>query len=138
MAAKHAVRTIEQTINLNATPEQVYDALVDPKLHAEFTGAEASGAPKVGGTFTAWDGYITGKHLELVRPKKIVQEWSTSEWPEGYAPSHLEFHLEAAKGGTKLTMIQKNVPESEADAYDEGWYDNYWEPLATFFESEEE
>jgi len=67
--------TIKQIVFINAKSEEVYDALIEAKKHAEFTGARATSQPKVGGKFTAWDGYIFGKHLLLERGKKIVQEW---------------------------------------------------------------
>ncbi|MCX6652920.1 MAG: hypothetical protein NT137_06155 [Methanomassiliicoccales archaeon] len=34
-------------------PGEVYDALMDPKKHAAFTGDEASGSSEVGGEFIA-------------------------------------------------------------------------------------
>jgi activator of HSP90 ATPase len=30
----------------------------------------------------AWNMYISGKNIELVKDKKIVQEWKTTEWPK--------------------------------------------------------
>jgi activator of HSP90 ATPase len=75
--------TITQKVIISAAPKEVYDAFVDAKKHSAFTGAKATCDPKVGGGFTAWDGYISGRNLELERGKRIVQEWSTTEWPEG-------------------------------------------------------
>src|SRR5260370_38991126 len=90
MAAKS--KTIVQTEFIpGVKPAQVYDALVNARKHAAFTGAAATGAAKVGGKFTAWDGYIFGKHLELEPPRRIVQEWATTEWPAGSPPSKLEW-----------------------------------------------
>jgi activator of HSP90 ATPase len=83
--------TIEQTVFFDATPDAIYDALLDPRKHSEFTGSPATTSARVGATFTAWDGYITGKNLELVKGRKIVQEWKTTEWPDGYPVSRLEF-----------------------------------------------
>lgn len=64
--------TIEQTVFFKAPPELVYEALLDAKKHSEFTGSPATANARVGSTFTAWDGYITGRNVELVRTKKIV------------------------------------------------------------------
>jgi hypothetical protein len=58
-------RTIRQRVAIPAPPTNVYAALVNAKKHAAFTAAEASGAARVGARFTAWDGYISGKHLNL-------------------------------------------------------------------------
>lgn len=127
-------RTIKQKVLIPATPDEVYDALMDPKQHTDFTGAEAKGSAKVGGTFSAWDGYITAKNLELERGKKIVQEWKTTEWPDGYPPSRLEITLKPIPDGTELFLVQSKVPEEQADDYDEGWLDNYWDPMLAYFE----
>ena len=116
-----------------ASPEEVYRAFVSSKEHTEFTGSEAKCSAKVGGRFTAWDKYISGKNLELVQGKKIVQEWKTSEWPQGYEPSILKISLKKKGTGAQLTMIQSQVPAPQVDQYDKGWYESYWEPLKQHF-----
>ena len=125
---------IRQKVMIPATPEQVYEAFMDPVKHAAFTGSEASGSSKVGGEFSAWGGYITAKNLELEKDKKIVQEWTTSEWPEGAPPSRLEITLKSVPEGTELTMVHSKVPAEQADDYDQGWYDSYWNPMVKYFE----
>ena len=132
MAAK--TRKIEQKVIIPATPLEVYDALMDPVKHSDFTGDSASGSSEVGGEFVASSGYITAKNLELEKGKRIVQEWSTSEWPEGYPPSRLEITLKKVEGGTKLTMVQTKVPSEQADSYDDGWHEFYWQPMVKYFE----
>lgn len=126
--------TIRQTELIDATPEEVYEAYVDPKKHAEFTGSPASGAPRVGGRFSTWDGYSGGKYLELVKGKRIVHEWKTTEWPEGYPPSIVEIVLKAKGKKTELTMVQSKAPAEQAESYSEGWKDYYWTPLKKYFE----
>ena len=126
---KKAVRTIRQIVQLPGEPAVVYRALCDPKEHSAFTRAKAVGKARVGGKFTAHDGYISGTYLELKPGKKIVQSWETSEWPEGYGPSRLEFTFKASQYGTTLTMVQWNTPASQAPQYNQGWKDYYWKPL---------
>jgi activator of HSP90 ATPase len=84
------IATIKQKVMILASPNGVYAALVDPKKHSAFTESQASGNPIVGCRFTAWDGYISGKYVELEKGKRIVQEWVTNDWPEGYDSSKLE------------------------------------------------
>lgn len=126
---------IRQSRFIPAPPEKVYEAFVNAKRHAAFTGAGATGTAKVGAAFTAWDGYIYGKHLELEKGKRIVQEWSTSEWPAGAPPSRLEFTFEAKAEGCQVKMVQSAVPAEQADRYKKGWIDFYWTPLANYFQA---
>jgi len=127
------VTIIKQRVSLPATPEEVYEAFMDAKKHSEFTGSEATSNPKVGGKFTAWDSYISGKNLELEKGKRILQEWVTTEWPKGYPPSKLELTFKKAKSGTELTMIHSNVPEEQSEGLAEGWNEFYWKPLKEYF-----
>jgi activator of HSP90 ATPase len=125
--------TIRQTVLFDASPEEVYEAYVDPKKHAAFTGSGASGTPKEGSKYTAWDGYIFGKYLKLEKGKRVVQEWTTTEWPAGYPPSILELTLKAKGRKTELTMVHSKVPAEQADDYAQGWPDSYWGPLKKYF-----
>jgi len=131
---KMKVKTIKQNVVVPATPKEVYEAFMDAKKHSEFTGDKASCDPKVGGKFTAGDGYISGKNLELEMGKKIVQEWITTEWPKGYPPSRLELTFKKVKEGTEISMVHSNVPAEQADDYAQGWIDFYWKPLKEYFE----
>ena len=128
------VKTITQKVFIASTPPiDIYDAFVDPKKHAAFTGSPATGSPRVGGKFTAWDGYITGVNRELVKGQRIVQDWQTTEWPDSAGPSTVEFIFTAARGGTEVTMVHSNVPAEQAESYRQGWIDYYWEPLKQYF-----
>jgi uncharacterized protein YndB with AHSA1/START domain len=134
MIMKLKTTTIIQKVVIPASPEEVYDAFIDPRKHSEFTGSKATCDPTVGGKFTAWDGYISGRNLELEKAKRIVQEWTTTEWPEGYPPSKLELTFTKVKGGTEIRMVHSHVPVEQAEDYKQGWIDNYWELLKDYFQ----
>lgn len=126
-------KILKQKVIIPAEPDDVYGAIIDGKKHSDFTGSKATSDPKVGGNFTAWDGYIFGKYIELEKGKKIVQEWVTTEWPKGYPPSIFELKLKKVQGGTEIEMTHSKVPEEQADDYDQGWKDYYWKPLKEYF-----
>ena len=65
------VTTIRQKIIIPAAPDAVYEAFMDAKKHSAFTGSKAASDARVGGKFTAWDGYISGKNLELEKGKRM-------------------------------------------------------------------
>jgi activator of HSP90 ATPase len=130
---KPKTTTIKQEVTIPAAPEQVYDVFMDAKKHSEVTGSKATCNPVVGGKFTAWDGYISGRNLELEKGKRIVQEWVTTEWPQDYPPSKLELTFNRVDGNTELVMVHSNVPAEQKDELLEGWTEFYWEPLKNYF-----
>ncbi len=130
---KMKVTTIKQNTVIPATPDEVYEAFIDAKKHSAFTGSKATCNPKIGGKFTAGDGYISGKNLELEKGERIVQEWITTEWPKGYPPSRFELTLKKVKDGTEISMVHSDVPAEQADDIEQGWIDFYWKPLKEYF-----
>ncbi len=126
---------IRQKVVIDASPDEVYGAYVDMKKHAAFTGSSASGSSRVGGRFSAGDGYISAKFIVLERGRKVVHDWTTSEWPPGYPPSLVELTLRPKGGKTELTMVHSKVPAEQVERYTEGWKEFYWEPLKAYFRS---
>jgi uncharacterized protein YndB with AHSA1/START domain len=130
--------TIVQEQIFDAAPMDVYEALVDPSRHAAFTGSTATGEPIEGGAFTAWDGYIAGRHERLVPGARIVQRWRTTEFPQAHPDSRLELELRPeAEGKTRLRMTHSGVPKSQAKSYEKGWVDQYWVPLRVYLSNDD-
>ena len=129
-------KTIEQSVTFNASPHDVYEALMDSEKHSRFTGAKAQISREVGSEFSAYDGALSGTILELIPDAKIVQSWRGSD--EGWAPGHYStatFTLEAVDGGTRLSFVQTGVPEQVFEAISEGWQTYYWAPMKQMLES---
>jgi len=131
-----ATKTIEQSVTFNASPHDVYEALMDSEKHSQFSGAKASISREVGGSFTAYDGALSGKMLELVPDVKIVQTWRGSDdgWPPGHY-STATFSLEAIDGGTRLNFVQTGVPEKSFEQISQGWQAYYWPKMKQMLES---
>ena len=117
-----------------APPEKVFRAWLSSEGHTGMTGSKAKVEPRVGGAFTAWDGYITGKTTTLKPYTRIVQAWRTSEFPADCVDSQIEIVLEAVEGGTKLTLTHTNIPAGQADSYESGWEESYFQPMREWFE----
>ncbi|HEV8601147.1 MAG TPA: SRPBCC domain-containing protein [Patescibacteria group bacterium] len=122
------MKTIKQSVIFRATPEDLYEWIINPKKHAEFTGAAATNSGKVGGKFTAWNGFIDGINKKLVPGKEIVQSWHAADWKIGVY-SMVSFKFKKDKAGTKLEFIQTGVPNEHYEDIKQGWYDNYWDLL---------
>ena len=125
-------KSIKQTVVLNATPAEVYDALLDSKKHAKFTGSPAKISNKVGGKHEAYGDYISGVNLVLIPGKKIVQTWHASDWPKGCS-SKVTFTFAKSGKGTKLSFTHSGIPAEFVEEIAQGWTDYYWNPLRAFF-----
>lgn len=123
----------ELTVTLPASAEEIFNAWLSSEDHGAMTGSAAQVEGKVGGAFTAWDGYIFGKTLEVESPHRIVQAWRTSEFPEDAPDSRVEILFDEVKGGTKLTLIHSDMPEDQVESYKQGWEDFYFKPMKEYF-----
>src|SRR5215468_10201771 len=100
---QQTMKSIDQTVTFDASPEQVFEALMDSKQHAAFTGAPARVSREVGGPVSCHDGFISAVNVDLEKNTRIVQAWRGKNWPEGVY-SIATFALEPTAGGkTKLT-----------------------------------
>ena len=125
-------KTIRQSATFPAKPKDVYDALMTSRLHSKITGGKAVISPKIGGKFSAYDGYCTGVNLELRPGRKIVQAWRASDWPTGYH-SKVTFAFAPIKGGTRMAFTHAGVPDEQYESIKRGWIDFYWLPMRALF-----
>ena len=116
-----------------ASPHELYEALMDSARHAAFTKSDASISREVGGEYMAYDGYITGKNLELIPDQKIVQSWRAVDWPEKQF-SRVEFEISPVAEGSRLVFTHSDLPEGTEEEFTQGWIENYWEHLHAYLE----
>jgi activator of HSP90 ATPase len=125
--------TIRQTVNFKASPQQVYETLMDTAKHQALSGEKASISREAGGAFTAWGDHISGFNLVLQPGRKIVQAWRAKDWwPDHY--SIATFDLQEADGGTELRFTQVGVPPHRFEGHSSGWISAYWQPMQELFE----
>ena len=116
-----------------ATPAEIYKAWLSTKGHTAMTGSAAKVDGKIGGKFTAWDGYIFGSTLALEPDQRIAQAWRTSEFPDEAPDSLVEITLKDTKPGTKITLTHSEIPAGQEDSYRQGWEDFYFKPMKEYF-----
>ena len=122
------MKTIIQKVKFKAGPEKLFEMYMDSKKHSLATGGKAVLSRKVGGSFTAWEGYIRGKNLALLPGKMIVQTWRTTTFKRVDQDSILVLTFEKTPGGALMIMIHTAVPDSIASKFKTGWQKHYWEP----------
>ena len=122
--------TLKATID--ASPEAIYTAWLSSKGHSKMTGGEANASNLTGNSFTAWDGYISGKNLLLEENKRIVQSWRSSQFEDHEPDSQIEVRLSEQGGKTLITLIHTNLPDS-GEHYKKGWEEHYFQPMNSYF-----
>jgi activator of HSP90 ATPase len=123
----------ELSCTIPATPEAIYEAWLESAAHSAMTGGEAEASKEPGAPHSAWDGYITGKNIELVPGARIVQTWRTSKFAAHDPDSTITVVLAPAKTGTKLTLTHSGVPDGQTSYEKHGWRDYYFEPMKAYF-----
>jgi activator of HSP90 ATPase len=115
------------------SPEMLYAAWLDSDSHSAFTGSPAIISGHEGGSYSTWDGYITGKILQLETGSRILQTWRTTEFPDDAPDSHLELTLEPTPAGCRLTLHHWGIPAGQKEKYTEGWEEFYFTPMRRYF-----
>ena len=80
--------------------------------------------------FSLWDGDITGKNLEFIPDKKVVQEWYFGDNPE---KSTVTITIQPDKEGSSVTVEHTNIPDEDFNDIAEGWREYYMGAIINFF-----
>jgi activator of HSP90 ATPase len=123
--------TIHQEVDFTASPARLYEALLDAKQFAAFSGRAAKIDRKPGGACDLFDGHIIARNVELVPNQRVVQAWRPADWPAGVW-SIVRFELHANGTGTHLVFDHIGFPEGAHDHLSSGWDQNYWSLLKKY------
>lgn len=122
---------LHQEIDYKATPQRIYEVLLDAKQFAAFSGMAAEIDSKAGGAFSLFGGLVVGRNVELIPNQRIVQAWRPTHW-DGGIYSIVRFELKTQRSGTLVVLDHTGFPRGEFDALDQGWHSHYWDPLKKF------
>jgi len=121
--------TFHQTVTLDGSPRMVFTMLTDTARHSEFTGARSVIDAKVDGSFSYFDGAITGTFREVVRDERLVQTLRAGSWPEGHrATVTTELRPRGDGARTDVRVLETGIPVEEIEAVQAGWR-QYWDGL---------
>ncbi len=122
-------KTIVQKIFFkNTTPSALYDLYMNAKKHSMIAGGPVKITAKEGTKYSARGGYISGKNLQLVKDKAIVQTWRALGWDKDDVDSIFIINLEPKGKDVVLHAVHANLPDKHAGHIDKGWHDHYWNP----------
>jgi len=117
---------------ISASPEKIYHAWLNSKEHELMTGSPADISDEIDGDFSAWDGYITGKNLELTPDSRILQSWRTTEFADSDPDSLLDITIVSEENATRITIHHSELPEHGMQ-YQQGWIEAYFNPMKDYF-----
>lgn len=126
-------KTLRQAVTIKTTPDKVYGTFMDSRKHSRFTGSRARISKRIGGEFSVYDDYATGKNLELIPNQLIRQSWRSADWPDGMI-SEIKLELEATHLGTRISFTHKGIPPGDYEKIKSGWTEFYWKPLRAYLE----
>lgn len=129
--------SIKLSLTLPVDPKTLYNAWLNSEEHTAFTNSKTKIEKKVGSTFIAGDGYITGKIELLHMNKRIVQTWRTTDFEDEAENSTLEVSFEKVEKGTKIILAHSNLPTDTGKTYRKGWRDSYFKPMKDYFAEKE-
>jgi activator of HSP90 ATPase len=128
----NATRTsLHEEIVYKATPQRIYDALLDSKQFAAFSGMPAQIDSKAGGAFALFGGMIEGRIVELLPNQRIVEAWRPTHWDPGFY-SMVKFELKPNGSETTLILDHSGFPEGDYDHLESGWKSHYIDPLKKY------
>jgi activator of HSP90 ATPase len=124
------MKTFKKTFKINAEPSDVYSAVTNPYTIELWSGYPAQMSTEPGSEFSLWEGDITGKNLEFVQDKKVVQEWYFGDQVE---KSIVTITIAPGQPNSLVTVEHTCIPDEEFNDIAEGWREYYIGAIINFF-----
>jgi len=115
----------EQEVRIDATPDTVFDFLVEPEFMTQWMGTDAKLDARPGGVMRCdINGHdvAQGEYVVVERPHRVVMTWGwvgSDEMPPGSSTVEVTLHADGA--ATVLRLVHSRIPASQTAAHGEGW-----------------
>jgi activator of HSP90 ATPase len=122
------MKVIKQSVVLPAPAKKLYAMYLNARQHAAITGSAVQIGARPGSKFRAFGGALSGRILQTVPGKLIVQAWRSTAFHKGDGDSTLilRFVPQGRSGRIELTHV--NVPAHDYRGVNTGWPAYYWGP----------
>jgi len=124
------MKTFKKTFLINAEPSDIYSALTNPFTIELWSGYPAVMSAEPGTEFSLWEGDISGKNLEFIPDRKVVQEWYFGDQPE---KSIVTISIQQFREDSQITVEHTNIPDEDFEEIAEGWREYYIGAIMVFF-----
>ncbi len=116
---------------IKAPIAKVWQALVDPEEINRWGAGPAKMAAEPNFEFSLWGGDITGKNMQVIKEKSIIQRWVYGDWEK---PSGVKIDLHEEDGITTIDLLHKGYPEKEHQNLIDGWNGDYFGAMKKYLE----
>ena len=124
------MKTFKKSFKINAEPSDIYSAVTNPYTIELWSGYKAIMSEMPNSEFSLWEGDITGKNLEFIKDKKIVQEWYFGDQSE---KSIVTITIHPDKDNSVVTVEHTNIPDEDFADIADGWREYYIGAIINFF-----
>jgi uncharacterized protein YndB with AHSA1/START domain len=116
--SKPMVGDIQHSLEIDAAPAAVYDALLRPEQINRWIASAATVETRVGGVYSlGWEGFPPAHILELVPDERL-----SLSWPEEKRTTTVTWTLEGSGGKTRLTILHSGfAPDEPTGGLNAGW-----------------
>jgi len=130
MTTRATTEPIVHERQIEATPETVFAFFTDPTKLTRWLAVDATLDPRPGGichqTHDGRNGVeylMRGEFVEVEFPSRVVFTWGFENDDIDLRPGEttVEVTLEPRDGGTWLTLVHRDLPQSERGDHDSGW-----------------
>lgn len=112
----------QYTLEITATPEEVFTALTNPFQIELWSGYPADMKAETGYPFSLWEGDITGINLKIIPHRLLEQEWFFGDQE---ARSTVRIALKKSGSRTVLSLTHTNIPDEVYEEITQGWKEYY-------------
>ena len=116
------MKTFKESFQINAPASDIYSALTNPVTIELWSGYPAVMSTIPGSEFSLWDGDITGKNIEFITDRKVVQEWYFGDQKE---ESIVTITISPNADNSVVKVEHTNIPDEDFNDIEEGWREFY-------------
>ena len=128
---------------VRASSKRLFEAWLDGREHSAMTGRAATTSAVEGDAFSALDGLIVGKNLEIEPYHRIVQTWRVVTVGGDAFDTQVEIVLSTTADsdaianthddGVTLTVRHSGLPRDQFILSAEWWEERYFRPMDVYF-----
>jgi activator of HSP90 ATPase len=107
---------------------ELYSMYLNPKAHAAITGQKVQIGARAGARFSAFNAALSGRILQTIPGRLIVQAWRSSAFHKNDPDSTLVLRFISRGSKGHIELVHVNVPGHDYRGVDNGWRRYYWKP----------